>query len=869
MSTRGYKGKTLAILLNGQRIAAVRAKSVTYSRTPIDRSDEENTGWRYLDRKVDSQSIQISVEGVATENNYALLSNQWLGNTFSNVTVQHANGTIEEASDGAFLQSLTRSGEHEGYVAFEASFLLSGLIVREHEIPILTEIDPSSAIVYADGFVMTLTGENFVNGAVGLWGGAPRTTTFISSTQLTMIVPYTDLDEVGTVQISVRNPGPIESNSLPFDIEAVPYTVATFLENGTFSAPVELVDVLVVAGGGAGRNGSGGGGGAGGLKFFEAVAITPNEPVAVVVGAGGTEGGINGGSSSFGDISAAGGGGGGGAGSDAFEGNDGGSGGGGGWDTHNDTVAGQGIEGQGHDGGLAYPFPAPGRSGGGGGGAGGPGFNGTANGAGDGGVGLDLSWLYGTGVGANGWFAGGGAGGQRASGVPGSGGKGGGGNTGQAGLANTGGGGGAGGSGNLGSAGGSGIVIVGYGSRRPGLSIDEASPSTVYAGLINNVAIFGSGFASNATARVGTEVLTTTFISSTELHISVTPDEAGTLDVVVVNPGPGGDFGTIQLTVEDPNPVPTITSIEPSRIAPGSSEFTLTIHGTGFVEDSVVRWNGAARATTFVDATELKAVILPGDVAQPGQATVTVFNPSPGGGESNAETFTITTYAATVLADNPVGYWRLGESEGTTAADSSGNDHHGAYEGDPTLGVTGLIDDPDLAVELGGDGDYVEIPSHSDFDIGSSLAIEMWFRYEEGAAEFARMLSRMQNANNGVNIALDPGNQASAAVVVRFRRGGTNHFRIVNHTFQRGNRYHLFAAIDEENNVIAFVNGASASLTTGGGGSVQGTTALRIGYSSGDNYFAGVVDEVAWYDYVPTPERVAAHYQAGIGTPSP
>ena len=45
--------------------------------------------------------------------------------------------------------------------------------------------------------------------------------------------------------------------------------------------------------------------------------------------------------------------------------------------------------------------------------------------------------------------------------------------------------------------------------------------------------------------------------------------------------------------------------------------------------------------TTFVSATELRAAILAKDIAAAGTAQVRVFNPAPGGGQSNALTFTI------------------------------------------------------------------------------------------------------------------------------------------------------------------------------------------------------------------------------------
>jgi hypothetical protein len=54
-----------------------------------------------------------------------------------------------------------------------------------------------------------------------------------------------------------------------------------------------------------------------------------------------------------------------------------------------------------------------------------------------------------------------------------------------------------------------------------------------------------------------------------------------------------------------------------------------------------VRWNNAARATAFVSAAQLTAAISAAGIASTGTASVTVFNPAPAGGTSNAVTLTI------------------------------------------------------------------------------------------------------------------------------------------------------------------------------------------------------------------------------------
>jgi YVTN family beta-propeller protein len=95
-----------------------------------------------------------------------------------------------------------------------------------------------------------------------------------------------------------------------------------------------------------------------------------------------------------------------------------------------------------------------------------------------------------------------------------------------------------------------------------------------------------------------------------------------------------------------PVPVPKIASLSPGLTAAGGAGFTLIVYGSNFVLTSVVQWNGSNRSTAFVSSGQLTAQITAADIATAGAATVTVFNPAPGGGRSNSSTFTVTTAEA-------------------------------------------------------------------------------------------------------------------------------------------------------------------------------------------------------------------------------
>jgi subtilisin family serine protease len=105
--------------------------------------------------------------------------------------------------------------------------------------------------------------------------------------------------------------------------------------------------------------------------------------------------------------------------------------------------------------------------------------------------------------------------------------------------------------------------------------------------------------------------------------------------------------------VPGPNPLPALSSLSPASTIVGAGAFTLTVNGSRFVSSSVVRWNGANRPTTFLSSSQLSAVIQAGDVASAGNASVTVFSPTPGGGTSGVLPFSVVTPNATIVVSTP------------------------------------------------------------------------------------------------------------------------------------------------------------------------------------------------------------------------
>ncbi len=131
----------------------------------------------------------------------------------------------------------------------------------------------------------------------------------------------------------------------------------------------------------------------------------------------------------------------------------------------------------------------------------------------------------------------------------------------------------------------------------------------------------------------------TTFVSATELQAAIPASDlaaGGTAQVTVFTPAPGGGAsGAIALRIGYPAPI--VTSLTPDSAPAGGPALALTVHGESFFPVSVVRWDGAARPTTYVSATELRAAIPLGDLLHAGASglvAVGVFNPEPDGGSA-------------------------------------------------------------------------------------------------------------------------------------------------------------------------------------------------------------------------------------------
>ncbi len=204
--------------------------------------------------------------------------------------------------------------------------------------------------------------------------------------------------------------------------------------------------------------------------------------------------------------------------------------------------------------------------------------------------------------------------------------------------------------------------------ENPQPSIDYITPQSVEAAVQQfTLSVFGANFVQGAVVRYNGVTQPTTFVSSNQLDATVgtaaiqaalaaqDPDllSAAAVDdnqpagVTVQNPAPGGGISNpVLFTVLEAgqNPAPSLSALQPLSIVEqgaGSSGLTITVIGQNFLETAQAQWNGAPRTTKFVSSSQLQVTLQGGDIAFAGSGSLTVSNPAPGGGTSNAQLFTV------------------------------------------------------------------------------------------------------------------------------------------------------------------------------------------------------------------------------------
>jgi hypothetical protein len=224
---------------------------------------------------------------------------------------------------------------------------------------------------------------------------------------------------------------------------------------------------------------------------------------------------------------------------------------------------------------------------------------------------------------------------------------------------------------------------------------------------------------------------------------------------------------------------------------------------------------------------------------------------------------TAPNYGAIVLADTPFGYWRLDETAGTNAADSSGNAHDGTYVAPVTLGQTPLITTGHSVLFTNG---RVTLPANliAIAAAASAFSMEAWVTTTTAAN---RSFLSGRNSGDG-NPIIDFGvNLGKLFVQVRDSAGGGLMTLTTGASVNDGLPHHFVATRTTAKAWVIYID--SFSSATGSDTMGTGVTNCDDSYIAQEGQavtaFPGTVDEVALYASTLSAARVLAHFNAGKG----
>ncbi|MGH7979248.1 MAG: LamG-like jellyroll fold domain-containing protein, partial [Limisphaerales bacterium] len=257
-------------------------------------------------------------------------------------------------------------------------------------------------------------------------------------------------------------------------------------------------------------------------------------------------------------------------------------------------------------------------------------------------------------------------------------------------------------------------------------------------------------------------------------------------------------------------------------------------------------------------------------------------------------------YPQAVLAANPIGYWRLNETNNPSNPGNNGviaNDYWGGHDGIYTnvllgnLGYNPITDTSDTSAYFGDDPDGgsdfgdQDVNSIAGVNFGTPAGSNVAFTVEAWANGYEQTsdagIVALGWGSGGEQFDLDTG-ASDPAHDFRFlirSASGTVYDVVSSIAPVFGNWYHLVGVVDEISNkdVTFYINGKSVGETSvpSGSGILSSTYPMSIGSRMGSlntNYnfqFVGEINDVAVYNYALSVDQVANEYDAGGGTIAP
>jgi len=219
------------------------------------------------------------------------------------------------------------------------------------------------------------------------------------------------------------------------------------------------------------------------------------------------------------------------------------------------------------------------------------------------------------------------------------------------------------------------------------------------------------------------------------------------------------------------------------------------------------------------------------------------------------------TYRDAVLADGPVGYWRLGDPGGAGVAHDETGRADGSYLGACEHGAIGaLAGDADGAVRFDGATCRIDLEDAFGFPGTDAYTVEVWAALATVGSYQHFFMNERRNATDPIDgyALLESPSGVYFERVTNLANRSAGIFDPTPGVFS-----HIVGVYDGAE-LVLYVDGAEVARNADGVAMAQFAGAPLIGASSaGIGFATGVLDEIAIYDHALAPDRIALHYRLG------
>lgn len=228
------------------------------------------------------------------------------------------------------------------------------------------------------------------------------------------------------------------------------------------------------------------------------------------------------------------------------------------------------------------------------------------------------------------------------------------------------------------------------------------------------------------------------------------------------------------------------------------------------------------------------------------------------------------TYEEYVTSLSPIAWYKLDETSGTTASDSSGNGYNGIYNNNPTLGQNSLItsDTTGKSVLFNGTNQNVSEATANFRSGDTSGSISVWFN-TSNTTQSNTIFSSYGTNQYGVQIFIASGGQIQLWQISN--DGGNINGPGANPNVNNGETHHLVITSNGSEYEF-YLDGVS--VWSGGDGDWLGDTPNRTHFSLGSlveygaaaQFFDGTLDDIVLFDRPLTPLEVQNIYNKSVDT---